>query len=250
MGVIIAVVFTVTITETIQISEGLAASGDKMIYQLNPGESKMLTWLVINDEDKPLAVEFYATGPGSELLIFEEYLTMDPKTRERYEIFVSVPEEHETDVEYRPSLYVLTRGEKLEGAGAGIVMNMQMRTNPIIKIGDNPIFTPSVVVKEIEEEETPTPVIPEVKTVKEKEIVETLKEKLERIKAANEITKTPETLPITSPVVEKIVTSTTQYEEEPESISAPIVKSSTTIETIKECNFIEVILSWFGMGKC
>lgn len=248
MGVIIAVVFTVTITETIQSSDGFAASAVKLIYELEPGDTQILIWPISNIFEEKINLEFYATGEGSELLVFEEFASIEPHVRTEFDIFVVVPENHPDNIEFHPSLFALKRGDDLPDGATGMIVNSQVKVNPIIKIGDNPVFTPEIIVEEksqipkerIIKESTPDPIIEE----------ETIEEKLARIKAANEITKTPETSPITSPVVEKTVTPTTEYQEEPKSISAPIVKSEATIETIKECSFIEVILSWFGMGKC
>lgn len=228
-----------------QTAEGLAAGGDKMIYQLNPGESQMLTWLVINDEDKKLDVEFYAEGPGSELFVFEEYVTMQPNSKERFEIFVVVPEEHETDIEFRPSLFVLTRGEKIE-AGAGIVMNMQMVVIPFIKIGDNPIYTYPVVEKVIEEEkEIPKSSVPEAKTPEQKEVVESLEDKLARIQAANQA-KAPEEVKIDDTWEEEFEEEAVP-DYEPEPFGSP---TQPAVEEKIECDFFAIFLSWFGIGKC
>ncbi|MGY5148772.1 MAG: CFI-box-CTERM domain-containing protein [Candidatus Nitrosopumilus sp. bin_68KS] len=231
--IIIFTVFTVTLTETIQIVEGLAAGGDKMIYKLQRGESQLLTWTLINDEDKKLDVEFYATGPGSELFVFEEYITMEPKSSEKFEILVVVPKDHEDNVEYHPKLFALTRGEKLENVGAGIVMNLQMQTNPIIKIGDNPIYTSPITE---DSKKIPEARIVKEKTVEEKkekveeEKIETIEEKLARIQAANAANNIPE-MQVYDTVEETFEKeSVIDYDPEPIPDPEPIVEQVTKEE--------------------
>jgi hypothetical protein len=74
---IIFAVFTVSLTETIQISDGfLSQSTAGWKYQLSPGESDVFTWTLTNTEDKSIIIEFRAEGQGSELLVFEELVTM------------------------------------------------------------------------------------------------------------------------------------------------------------------------------
>jgi len=247
---IVFAIFTVSLTENLQIADGLAAGGDKMIYQLNPGESQLLTWLVMNDEDKELDVEFYATGPGSELLIFEEYLTLEPNSRNDFEIFVSIPKDHKTDVEFRPSLFVLHRGEGIE-AGAGIQMNIQMQVNPTIKIGDNPIYTYPVTEKVIEDE-APKAIVPEVKTIEEKEEVESLEDKMARIQEANQakgqVTPTPFNVPVDDEWEESFEEEAVkEYVPEPTESLRPAPHQE---EEKNECGFIDWLLSLFGMAKC
>ena len=218
-SLVIATVFTVSLTENLQSVDGIAASGDTLRYEVDVGETQMLTWLVLNDEEKALDIEFYATGEGSELLVFEEFVTMDPKSNQRFEIFVSVPDDHPDNVEYHLTLFALTRGEKIEGAGAGIVMNLQMQTSVVIKIGDNPIFTHMVEDPVIEEEIVKEEIMKEEEVEKpvDEEITptETMAEKLARIQAANDDNKIEE-----QPITDKLTETQPSipdigYEEEP-----------------------------------
>lgn len=178
-GIIIATALTVSLTETIQIADGFSAAKTNMVFELGVGETQMLTWPVSNKGDETINVQFYATGEGSELLVFEEFVTIEPHVRTEYEIFVIVPEDHPDNVEYHPELFALKRGDSLEEGVTGMIVNVQMRTLPIIKIGDSPIYTPPVV--EVKDE--PKIKLPGPKMEEEK--IETLEEKLERIKAAN-----------------------------------------------------------------
>ncbi len=248
LSIVIFTVFTISLTETIQLADGLAASGDRIIYELNPGESQVQTWYVINDENRDIELEFYASGIGSELFVFEEVVTMKANSNNRYDIIVLVPEDHQDNVEYRPDLFVLTRGEKLEDGGAGIVMNIQVKTKSIIKIGDNPIYTsPTIMEKEVEKE-----IIKEA--IKEKpkgeEPTETLEEKLARIQAANEAKK--ETVQqLENPRIDDKWEEEAVVDYEPEPMGDTQDKVfAVELEKEQECNFIDMILSWFGMGKC
>lgn len=246
---VIFTIFTVSLSDNLQVADGLAAGGDKMIYELYPGESQMLTWFVMNDEDKDIDLEFYATGEGSELFVFEEYLTLPGKTNKKFEIFVVVPEDHPNNIEYHPELFVLTRGEKIE-AGAGIVMNMQMKVIPFIKIGDNPIYTaPPTVYEVIDDDADVKDPVPETKTVEEKEQVESLAEKLARINTANQA-NAPKELIVDDTWEEEAVPEL-QVDDNylPEPI-AQVKQVPLPIEEKIECDFIAMILSWFGFGKC
>lgn len=190
---VVFTVFTVSLTETIQISDGLSMSATRLIYELEPGETQMIVWQVQNNHDVPYPIEFYAEGKGSEYLIFEKYIDADAHEIVENEIYVQIPENHPTDVEYRVKLYALQIGEKPEGgAASGAVVNVQVLTNPVIKIGANPIYydenlEPPTISKEMEEipvDIDPQPTTPEEVEVEEAE--ETLEEKLARIQSANQ----------------------------------------------------------------
>jgi len=179
-GIIIATVLAVSLTETIQIADGFSAAKTNMVFELDIGETQMLTWPVSNKGNVTINVQFFATGEGSELLVFEEFVTIEPLVRTEFEIFVIVPEDHPDNVEYHPELFVLKRGDDLGEGVTGMIVNVQYRTIPIIKIGDNPIYTPPVVEAVDEPKADPEP-----EPRMEEEKIETLEEKLERIEAAN-----------------------------------------------------------------
>jgi len=177
-GIIIALVLSVSLTETFQTADGFSAAKTNMVFELDLGDTQMLTWPVSNIGNETINVQFYATGEGSELLVFEEIVAIEPHVRTEFEIFVRVPEDHPDNVEYHPELFALKRGDDLEEGATGMIVNVQYRTLPIIKIGDNPIYTPPVVETVDEPKEEPEPRMEEEKK-------ETLEEKLERIEAAN-----------------------------------------------------------------
>jgi hypothetical protein len=197
----------------------------------------MLTWAISNNESDPIRVEFYATGEGSELFVFEKIIELQPAERKIVEIFVSVPKDHKDNVEYHPNLFALKRGFLEEGA-TGMIVNSQLKTLPIIKIGENPVFSSPKII----ESKVPKPIKVEPTIVEE--IEETLEEKMERIKAVNaeNIIEEKETESIPTPVNNQI----TDYIPEPD--SEPIEKT-TNVDKV-ECNFIEWILSLFGLSKC
>ena len=181
LSIVIFTVFTVSLTENLQIADGLSAVSTKLVYKLDVGETQMLTWGIVNDISDPINLEFYATGEGSELLVFEQYAELAAHTQQDFEIFVIVPDDHPDNVEYRPTLYALQRGNIEEGK-SGMIINIQMKTTPVIKIGENPVYTPPTVEQIAQ--------VIEEKAVKQTEkpivIKETMEEKLARIQAANE----------------------------------------------------------------
>ena len=244
---IVFAVFTVSLTETIQISDGFSASAVKMIYELDVGEKQVIVWPISNTFEEPINLEFYATGPGSELLVFEKFVTIDPHVRTEFEIFVIVPQDHSDNVEYHPELFALKRSEGLAEGESGMIVNSQVRVNPIIKIGDNPIYTAPKVVEKTE--------IPKQVTVPiQEEIpkVETLDEKLARIQASNQAN-------IPQVKVDDTWEETFEEEFEEEAVKdyvpEPIaVTPQPTMESVEpqsvSCDFIEWLLSLFGMSKC
>jgi len=193
LGLVIATIFTVSITENLQFVDAfLSKSTAGWVYELNPGESQVLTWTLTNTDDVPINIEFRGEGPGSELFVFEELSTLEPKEKRSFEFIVVIPDDHPDNIEYRPTFFALEKAiSDSEGGAAVVLINYQMSANPIVKIGDNPIFTPE-----------PKPVKVEEKPVEEKPVeeeadfiatpTETLEEKLAKIQATNEANKVEE----------------------------------------------------------
>jgi hypothetical protein len=203
LSLVIATIFTITLTETIQVSDGLLGSATKLIFELDVGEKQMLIWTLVNNEPDPIILELYATGPGSELLVFEQYVKVESYKTIEIQVIAIIPDGHLDNVEYHPELFALKRSAS-DGKQSGIAVNLQMKTLPFIKIGDNPVYTPPTI-KEIEKSD-------EEKNIKvNTPPVETLDEMLARIQAANEANKSIETQTPTvnpsAPVVEKSVSS-------------------------------------------
>jgi hypothetical protein len=253
---VVFAVFTVSLSETIQISDGfLSQSTAGWKYQLSPGESDVFTWTLTNTEDKSIIIEFRAEGQGSELFVFEELVTMEPKQNRAFEFIVVVPDDHPNNIEYRPLLYALEKAIPDSEGGAAILINYQMIARPIVLIGDDPVFTPEPIpiaepVPEAIEAERPMEedfsITPE----------ETLEEKLARIAIANKGVKVDDTWQETfeeEAVPELQVDDNYLPEPTPEPVSVdpmpePVIQADT--EEKVECDFIAMILSWFGFGKC
>ena len=242
---IVFAVFTVSLTENLQITDGFSASAVKIIYEVSPGEDDSAIWPISNIFEEPIGLEFYATGPGSEFLIFEKEATIQPKQRVEFVIEVSIPKDHKNNIEYHPELFALKRSEGLAEGESGMIVNSQVRVNPIIKIGPNPIYTAPVVEEVIEE-----PVIVEEPIIEEPIVEETIEEKT----AWEEFDKINKPIVINDPVPELVVDDI--FEEEPvaDYVPEPIdpepkVKQTITQDKV-ECNFVDWFLSLFGMAKC
>jgi len=117
-----------------------------------------------------------------------------------------------------------------------MIVNVQYRTLPIIKIGDNPIYTPPVV-EAVDEPE----VVPEPEPKVEEDKKETLEEKLERIEAANrenaqDISPTEPENDQDSLAPEDTITSVSEPEMDPE----PVATCGPGTELInRECQVIK-----------
>lgn len=256
---VIFTIFSVSLTENLQIADGFLSYAKNMEFNMQVGETQMDTWNISNDNQEPLYLIMFAKGPGSDLFVFEDSIIIQPGELKEIEIFVVVPEDHPDNLKYFTEVYAQKIRPPSEDTGAAqININIQHRIKPVISIGDNPIEvvpvynTPS---EDDEEVETPTSIINEeiAKVVPG----ETMEEKLARINAANQA-KAPQEL-IVDDVWEE--TFEESYEEEPVSDNEPIVcgpgmeevngfcQASKTEEPVG-CDFIAMILSWFGFGKC
>lgn len=247
---IVFTIFTVSLTENLEIADGFSASAVKIIYELNPGEDGSAIWPISNIFEEPIGLEFYAIGSGSEFLIFEKEATIQPKQRVEFVIEIAIPDDHPNNIEYHPELYALKRSEGLAEGESGMIVNSQVRVNPIIKIGPNPIYTAPVVEEVIEE-----PVIVEEPIIEEPIVEETVEEK----QAWEEFDKINKPVVIDDPVPELQVDDTFEetFEEEavtdyvPEPIAdTPIITDTAIVEEKIDCDFIAIFLSWLGIGKC
>ena len=241
---IIGIISTVTITENLQISDGFLSKSTKgWVYELNPGESQVLTWTLTNTEEKAIDIEFRAEGNGSELFVFEKIVSLESKEKKSFEFIVTVPKDHLTNIEYRPILFALEKAKQESTSGSAVLINYQMSAKPVIKIGDNPVFTPEVKpVIQVEEEVKPAKVFSDEPII-EITPTETLEEKLARIQAANEMNVVDEpvneqALPVEVEVFEQVFT--------PEPVAAPTPEPTAKAS----CGIIDLILSWFGIGNC
>lgn len=253
---IVFTIFTVSLTENLQLVEAISVSADKLVFDIERGDTQLLFWSVRNTDPYPIDLEFYATGPGAELLVFEQFGHLEVKERITYEILASIPVDYQDNIELRPVLHVLQRSQDPASLGnaddtkqtATAKVNVVMKTVPIIRIGENPVYTPPTFEAEEKPEPNPSLEKPKPKEVIEK--AETIEEKLARIQAANEA-KAPKVDDTFEEAFEKEPVPDYEPEPEYEMISEPDYNDITRQETPKvECDFFAMILSWFGIGKC
>ncbi len=228
LGLVIAIIFTVSITESIQIVDGFLTVATDLVFEMQRGETKMLTWTIINNGAEPLYLEMFAEKPGSELYIFEEDITIEAGETRDVEIFVLVPEDHPDNRIYYTEVYVkevTTHGDAEEKGGGKINIVIQQRTKPIIKIGDNPVQYIPEIIKE-KTKDIPETITPKSSVKVEEEIVgETMKEKLERIKAANEANKSDEVTSLPQMKVTEKINDDQMMDEEPRMDEEPSVQN-------------------------
>lgn len=238
LSFIIATIFTVSVTETIQTSDGVLQSSKRLLYNVGLGEIQSQIWTLTNNEDSPIMLEFYATGPGSEFLTFDDTAYLEPATGIDLEVFVEIPADHQDNIEYHPNLYALKKGITAQGA-TGITINVQMKTIPFIKIGDNPIYTPPADKKPDPKPED------DIKPIVVEPVKETMEERLAKIKAANEANK--KDIPVETepdPTLEQTCGAGTILVDG----FCKVIGNNEPI--VKQCNWFEIFLSWFGIGKC
>lgn len=102
---------------------------------VNPGETKSVSWQLVSDDSKPITVEIVANGPGSEFLSFPKTVKLEPHAIVPVEIKVSIPKDHSGDVSLRPAVYATQKGEK-EGT---TVVNVQMKKYVTINIAQSKV---------------------------------------------------------------------------------------------------------------
>lgn len=237
LSFVIITIFTVSLTENLQLADGVLQSAKRLVYDIEIGETQSQFWTLVNNEDSPILLEIFATGPGSELLEFLDTAYLEPTKKIKLEVFAVIPPDHPDNIEYHPNLYALKKGIAEDGS-TGVVVNVRMKTIPFIKIGENPIYTPPPEIKiaTIPKEDTKPKVVEPIK--------DTLEERLAKMKALNEANKKEE------PIIMKAHTP------EPKCGAGTILvdgicKIVVDSEPVaKECNWFEIFLSWFGFGKC
>ncbi len=238
---LVLVIISVIVISGVQTVDGFTSISVNLEYKIQPGETQMLTWGIINDDDIPLNLEMYATGQGAELFVFEENVIIEPGAVRDIEIFVVVPEDYPTDLELRPQVYAKKISPvEVHTEGATINMIIQHVTNPKILIGDNPVYYAPEIIEEIipdiaTNDDTPKPPTPEVESIPG----ETMQEKLDRIKAANLVDQldTPQVTATDKPEVKD-----SSYLEEPVMDKEPVTQVD-----LPTCGIWEMILSWFGI---
>ena len=138
-------------------SEALLQKALPMVYELSPGESMTLQWgLKLENEKNDIAL-LRVEGEGSELVSFPETVQLLPNQWVRFDITVTVPEDHPDDVFFEPDVFALLKGEE----GGLTVFNIQMKKSIMILIG-NPIIPEEEEVVVMEPKETAETEMPEV----------------------------------------------------------------------------------------
>ncbi len=237
---IIGSVFTITLTENLQLADGFRShSTAGWVYELKPGESQVGNWTLVNIEEVPIHIEFTAKNKGSEFFTFEKNVVLEPKETRTFDFIVTIPDDHPDNVEYHVVIDALEKAQSADGAAAAVIVNYKMFASPKILIGDNPVFTPEPKPVKVEEEAEVVKVEISEEDFSAAPQPETLQEKLERIKAANIATQEMEVEPET--LLEEIETDVEPgYIAEPEADPEPVAD-------LPKCGFWEMILSWFGI---
>ena len=129
-------------------SDAFLQTGGKWAAELEPGESHTFEWGLNSEVNAPTVLKLRAQGDGAELLSFPEILDAPANEWVFFDVTVTIPANHPTDIKLRPSLIAL-----LEGKDQGqTTINLQMKKNIDIIIGNPPI--PEVVAEETKIEET------------------------------------------------------------------------------------------------
>lgn len=257
---IVFTIFTIALTENLQIADGFSVSGERLTFETDVGETQMQEWMIKNRYNYTITIEVYATNPGSELLEFEKYHTLEPGDRFTPEIFVIVPKDHPDNVEYHVDLFGLLRGELEEGQ-TGIIVNNQARVFLDILIGDDPVYTapppdptPGANNPALQPAQ-PRPISPE--PVVEEVIEETMEEKLKRIQEANTAVmgETPAEATGQFEVKDPVPDFEPGPQADPEALFeinpvGTFIEEPVAQEEKVECGFIDWLLSLFGMAKC
>ena len=242
----IFIIFSVTLTENLQIADGLSAVANPLNFKLNPGETDLETWEVINNNDEKGWVEFYASGPGSEFLTFEKLEVFEPRQSKIMQIYVTIPKDHPNNIEYKPLFFALKRGDPGEGSGTVAQVNVQLKKTLSIKIGDNPIYTrPAEEIKVVQPEEI---IIPEREALIEAKQEKTVEEKLAEIKARNDaiLREQIEEANLADQWEAPKVTATDKPEIKDDGYTPEPVMDKEPVG-LPTCGFWEMILSWFGI---
>jgi hypothetical protein len=246
LAFIIFTVFTVTLTENIQLADGFSsASTVDMKYNLGVGETQVQEWKIYNS-NQTTHIEFVAENPGSEYLTFEKSAVLEPNEVRAFEFIVSIPADHPDNIKYIVALIAKEVKPATEGGSSSVMIAYEMIARPSISIGDNPIYTQPVAPVVVEEEPTIQAEISDDDFGAVEEIpLETIEEKMARINQANAPAE-----------VQVDDTWEESFEEEavkdyvPEPMSEPVTAPVVAIVTVEECGWWDMILSLFGMAKC
>lgn len=125
-------------------------TASKIDFRLELGQSDTQQWGFVSDSDEPAVIKIHAEGAGSELLSFPESIRLEPRQFLQFDITASIPENHQNDVIYTPTVYAMLAGE----TGGAATINIVMKKPVTIRIG-NPVETAVVEAKPSEKQDAP-----------------------------------------------------------------------------------------------
>lgn len=240
LGLLMAVVFTVSLSETIESVDALSASASKIQTHVELGDNAIVSWKLINNSDEKIWIEIWSQGPGSEFLFFDELVELNPRNVQELEIIIAIPDDYTDNVELRPKVFALQRGEPLAEGITGATVNIQLKKTITIFIGDNPIYTAPIIEEKIVK--PAEVIIPEKEAAKAK----TLEEKLADIAARNAaLQKAPSEVPVDDTIDEPTETQPVM-DTEPTMDAEPIVESVVDNKTDEEVGGCLIATATYG----
>lgn len=116
----------------------------KIAFKLQPGQTNTLQWGFVSDSDKPVTLALRVEGLGSELLSFPKSVLVEPKKLVLVNITATIPNNYQNDIKLTPTIYAMQFGEK----GGSTIINIEMKKDTTITIGNPPIESKSEVASE------------------------------------------------------------------------------------------------------
>jgi len=133
---VLLMILNLIIIPLIYDSDALLQSSVRLNFELQPGESQTLQWILGSDSDDPFELDLRIEGEGSEFVTFPEKVPGPPREVIYIDVTVTIPEDHPNDVFFSPHIFAKQRGV---AQGGGAIISVAMTTPVNIKIG-NPII--------------------------------------------------------------------------------------------------------------
>lgn len=99
---------------TVPSAYGFSQTAAHIVMDLEPGQSETAQWGLNSDLDETVTIFFSATLPGSELIIFEKEVVLNPDTWTNIDITVTIPEGYPHGY-YEPLFHALLKGNSDNG---------------------------------------------------------------------------------------------------------------------------------------
>ena len=115
-------------------SDAFMQTGGAVEKKVEPGDTFSINWGLNSEEDTPVVVTLRATGEAADLVSFPESLELLPGEWNYFDIVVTIPEDHPTDVIIRADVFAKLKGDE----GGATVFNIQMQKIIILTVG-NPV---------------------------------------------------------------------------------------------------------------